>query len=95
MGESRTSWYGKDSEGVKREWVGMGVLHTHWYKSYLSHALPYILCVLAGVQLCVCMCVFVPLHCRGLIIPQDASAAGRGLSAGGTLLPRECGFFGV
>lgn len=40
-------------------------------------------------------CVFVPLHYRGLITPQDASAAAGDLSAGGTLLLRERGFFSL
>lgn len=52
-------------------------------------------------MLYVCVCVFksheervtVPLLCRGLITPQDASAASGGLSAGGSLLYRERGFF--
>lgn len=43
-----------------------------------------------------CVCVFVePLQYRGLITPQDASAASGGLRAGGTLFTRECGFFSV
>lgn len=37
----------------------------------------------------------VPLQYRGPISPQDASAACGGLSAGGTLLSRERGFFSL
>lgn len=97
----------KRQRGSKKRVGGYGCVsererETCWYKSSLSHSRSHISCVFFGGG-CECArvikrqeeCVFVPLHYRGLITPQDASAAAGDLSAGGTLLLRERGFFSL
>ncbi len=95
----------KRQPGSKKKVGGYGVCvgerETCWYKSSLSHSRSHISCVFFGGCGCARVfkrqeeCVFVLLHYRGLITPQDAAAASGDLSAGGTLLLRESGFFSL
>lgn len=85
----------------------MGVLESEgcWYKSSPSPICdpsPFFCVFFKVVQACVSVyskqqkeCVLVTLRCRGLITPQDGSAASGDLSGGGTLLPRKCGFLSL
>lgn len=100
----RAGHNGIDSGGVKKR-VGGYVLERERLVGIKAPSLTHTpispVYFLGGESVCLCVCfkdkecVLVPLQYRGLITAQDASAASGDLSAGGTLLSWECGFFSL